>query len=373
MRGNKVLGEKVHTQSESILFGGVLPPFAQDFHRKHIEPVVEESLKRANVNFEDLDAIAVTNRPGINLSLSVGVRYAKHLARRYQKPLIPIHHMEAHALTARMERNIEFPFLCLLISGGHSLLAIVHDVDDFSLLGETVDDAPGEAFDKIARRLKLRNLPKFEHKNGGQAIEEAALTCGAITDKYKFPLLMARHRDCQFSFAGIKNSAKRFIQNEELSLNLDADLVIPDYPDLCANFLGGITRHLCHKTQRAIEFCERKEIFKDVKQKTLVVSGGVACNDFINIALSQLCGLMDFKAYRPSKKLCTDNGVMIAWNGVERFETQKGIYPVDRIDEIPTLNRCMLGKSLIDEVKDAGISCKWAKIPILQPFRRAGK
>lgn len=111
--------------------------------------------------------------------------------------------MEAHALTARMEHDIKFPFLCLLISGGHSLLAVVQDVDKFLLLGETIDDAPGEAFDKIARRLKLRNLEYFKNMNGGQAIEEAARQCANPTDKYRFPLMLSRYRDCRFSFAGM--------------------------------------------------------------------------------------------------------------------------------------------------------------------------
>lgn len=233
---------------------------------------MSESLKQAQVNVEDLDAIAVTNRPGLKMSLLVGLRYAKHLARKFQKPLIPIHHMEAHALTARMENNVQFPFLCLLISGGHSLLAFVNDVDDFRLLGDSLDDAPGEAFDKIARRLKLKNLPHFANRSGGQIIEEAARACTEPTDKYKFPLMMARYRDCQFSFAGIKNVAKRHIEYQERILELDVDQVIPDYQDFCANYLGAITRHICHRTQRAIEFCERKELFKGVEQKTLVVN-----------------------------------------------------------------------------------------------------
>jgi N6-L-threonylcarbamoyladenine synthase len=220
------------------MFGGILPPIAMDFHRENIERIVQESLKEANVTVNDLDAIAVTNRPGLIMSLKVGIRYAKHLARNHQKPLIPIHHMEAHALTARLDNEIEFPFLSLLISGGHCLLAIAEDVDKWKLLGESLDDAPGEAFDKIARELKLRNLPHFESKSGGQQIEQAAAECKEVTDKYKFPLTLARSRDCQFSFAGLKNVAKRYIRAEQRDQNLYADQVLPNYPDLCANFLG---------------------------------------------------------------------------------------------------------------------------------------
>lgn len=125
--------------------------------------------------------------------------------------------MEAHALTARLYHKIEFPFLCLLISGGHSLLTLVKSVDEFHLLGEHIDDAPGEALDKVARRLKLHNLPEYKNMSGGAAIEMAAT--GVVVDRtYNFPLPLAARRDCQFSFAGLKNSAQRAIKNDELEL-----------------------------------------------------------------------------------------------------------------------------------------------------------
>lgn len=372
MRGKEILGEAIHNQ-KSMSFGGVLPPIAQDFHRENIERVVAESLTKANVKIEDLDAIAVTNRPGMKMSLAIGLRYAKHLSRKYQKPLIPIHHMQAHALTVRINNDVQFPFMCLLVSGGHSLLAVVKDIDQFALLGESIDDAPGEALDKISRRLKLRNLPQFSNMNGGEAIECAARLCAQPSDKYKFPLMMARYRDCQFSFAGMKNVAKRSILGEEKELRLKADEVIPDYPDFCANFLGAITRHICNRTQRAIEFCERKELFKGIENKQLVVSGGVACNDFIFTALSELCNELNYTAVRPSRKLCTDNGVMIAWNGIERFIQDKGIYSTDEIDNIFKLPICEIGESLIDEVKAESIACKWIKTPSMKTFMRPGK
>lgn len=371
MTGNKIIGEAIHTQRESITFGGIIPPVAQAGHRQHIERVVTESLRQANVSVADLDAIAVTNRPGLKMSLTIGLRYARHLSRKYQKPIIPIHHMQAHALTARIHDDVEFPFLCLLISGGHSLLALVRNIDDFLLLGESLDDAPGEAFDKIARYLKLSNLPQFANLSGGQSIEKAARSCTGVTDKYQFPLMLARYRDCQFSYAGLKNVAKRHIMSQHESLKLDIDQVIPDYPDFCANFLGTIARHICNRTQRAIEFCERKNFFKDVQHKRLVVSGGVACNDFIFTALCEMCELMDYSAVRPTKKLCTDNGIMIAWNGVEKFKQNKDIISPQHVDDIGILGSCSIGQSLIDEVKEAGISCNWLKPPSLKPYLRS--
>lgn len=151
---------------------------------------------------------------GLPLSLLVGARFAKHIARKYNKPLVPVHHMEAHALQARMEQNIPFPFLCLLISGGHSQLVFVRSATQFLLLGETLDDAPGEAFDKIARRLRLFLLPKYSYWNGGQAVEDAAKDAKNAA-RFEFPLPLARDRNCNFSFAGIKNNAFRNIRAAE--------------------------------------------------------------------------------------------------------------------------------------------------------------
>jgi N6-L-threonylcarbamoyladenine synthase len=274
--------------------------------------------------------------------------------------------MEAHALCARMQHpEIKFPFLCLLISGGHCLLAYVKDVDTFLLMGESLDDSPGEAFDKIARRLKLRNLPEFEYSSGGAAIEKAAKSA-TITGKYKFPLPLNRYRDCQFSFAGMKNSARRFIIQEERELDLVGNC-LPDYPEFCASFLAAATRHLCHRTQRAIEYCEVEEMFAGVEQKTLVVSGGVASNDFIFTALTQMCNELGFKVYRPSKRLCTDNGVMIAWAGMEKIIANK-IPVIENLDKLEVFPRCPLGENIIDKVKAKQLQCKWVKIPILQDF-----
>lgn len=275
--------------------------------------------------------------------------------------------MEAHALAARIENKVEFPYLCLLVSGGHSLLAFVKNVTDFYLLGETLDDAPGEAFDKTARKLKLRNVPGFEWKSGGSAIELAASQSTLNeSGKYQFPLPLSRYKDCQFSFAGMKNTARKFIDREERALQLAVDQVIPDYRDFCKSFLAGITRHICNRTQRAIEYCDEENMFEG-KERTLVVSGGVACNDFIFTGVSQLCEEFKFKAVRPSHKLCTDNGVMIAWNGVERLLVNNNelVYDTSGLMVHP---KCPLGISIIDKVKAKNVNCKWAKLPLLRNY-----
>lgn len=182
---------------------------AQEFHRQHIECVLNETLLRANLTVADVDAIAVTTRPGLLLSLVIGVRFAKHLARTHQKPLIPIHHMEAHALMARLEypHQLNFPFLCLLASGGHCMLVLVRNVTDFCLLGEAIDGAPGECFDKIVRMMGLLNLPQYSGKSGGHAIESEASTA-TNANRFDFPSPLSDSRCCQFSFAGLKKITK---------------------------------------------------------------------------------------------------------------------------------------------------------------------
>uniref|UniRef100_A0A182K7W4 N(6)-L-threonylcarbamoyladenine synthase n=1 Tax=Anopheles christyi TaxID=43041 RepID=A0A182K7W4_9DIPT len=362
----KVLGEYIHSQQSSHLrFGGIIPPVAQDIHRANIEFVVQNTFKLANITPNDVDAIAVTNRPGLPLSLIVGMRYAKHIARTYDKPLIPIHHMQAHALMARMSSSIPYPFLCLLVSGGHSLLVFVESTARFQLLGETLDDAPGEALDKIARRLKLRNIAKYAQMSGGQAIEVAAQTASNDTSAYEYPLPLSKYRDCQFSFAGLKNTATRHILEQESTLNLAPDALLPDYEAFCACFLKGVTRHMLHRTQRAIEYCERRSLFSNAgPQRSLVVSGGVACNDVIFDALSSMAAQFGYNTYRPPKHLCTDNGTMIAWNGVEKLLAKDTVEMTKNYEQVDISGKCPIGESLVDEVKEANIACKWAKVDI---------
>ena len=344
--------------------GGIIPPLAQELHRENIQRVVSKTIEDSGFTVEDLDAIAVTNRPGLPLSLAIGVRYAKHLARKSNKPIIPIHHMEAHALMARMtDRSIQFPFLCLLISGGHSLLAFVKNVKEFYLLGESMDDAIGEAFDKTARLLKLRNLPEYAWLSGGAAIEMAAKK-SANPNRYEFPLPIARYRDCNFSFAGLKNNARKYVLYEEKLHKPSPDSVPPHYEDFCAGFLRACTRHVMHRTQRAIEFCDRKGLFKGVDQKTIVVSGGVACNDFIFTAIDQMAKQLDFRAVRPIKHHCTDNGIMIAWNGVERYLINSDL-TLD-YNQIQPLGRFPLGISWISDVSGESIACDWVKTEIMK-------
>jgi N6-L-threonylcarbamoyladenine synthase len=269
VEGN-IVGEALKSQQLVHLNnGGIIPPIAQDLHRQNIENVVNTAIKRANVSFEDLSAIATTVKPGLPLSLTIGMRYGKYLCQLYNKPFIPIHHMEAHALTARMyDKTLQFPFLVLLISGGHCLLAVAQDVDKFLLLGTSLDDAPGEAFDKVARRMKLRNLPEYSQLSGGQAVELAASKAEDPL-QFKFTIPLLHYKDCNFSMAGLKTQCHRHLLVEEEKHNIPPDGLIPNIDNLCASFQLVLTRHLCHRVQRGMTYANRQELIPKDKQ-TLV-------------------------------------------------------------------------------------------------------
>ncbi|KAJ8916308.1 hypothetical protein NQ315_016449 [Exocentrus adspersus] len=297
--------------------------------------------------------------PGLPLSLKIGTMYGKHLCRLHKKPFIPIHHMEAHALTARMhDKSIQFPFLVLLISGGHCLVAVAEKVDKFLLLGEGLDDAPGEAFDKMARRMKLKNLPEYSELCGGRAIELAATKANNPL-QYKFTIPLLQYKDCNFSLSGVKNQLLLQLVKEEQEQKVPADGVIPGVNNMCAGFQLVVTRHLCHRVQRAMEYVTRKGIIPPDKQ-TLVVSGGAACNNFIATGLQIVCDELGYKMVRPPPKLCTDNGVMIAWNGVERWKENIGV--LEDFEDVDIEKSSPLGESLIEDVTKENISCKWVRL-----------
>ncbi|XP_037724249.1 probable tRNA N6-adenosine threonylcarbamoyltransferase, mitochondrial [Drosophila subpulchrella] len=343
-------------------YGGIIPPRAQDLHRARIESAFERCLAEAQLEPEELAAIAVTTRPGLPLSLLVGLRFARHLARRLQKPLLPVHHMEAHALQARMEHpeQIPFPFLCLLASGGHCQLVVVHGPGRLTLLGQTLDDAPGEAFDKIGRRLRLHILPEYRLWNGGRAIEHAA-QLASDPQAYDFPLPLAQQRNCNFSFAGIKNNSFRAIRRRERLERTPPDGVISNYGDFCAGLLRAVSRHLMHRTQRAIEYClqpQVQELFGD-SPPTLVMSGGVANNDAIYANIAHLAAQYGWRSFRPSKRYCSDNGVMIAWHGVEQLlQDKEGSLRFD-YDQIDIQGSAGFAESQEEAVTAAALKCKW--------------
>ncbi|XP_071443008.1 tRNA N6-adenosine threonylcarbamoyltransferase, mitochondrial isoform X3 [Hetaerina americana] len=341
-----------------------MPPVAKELHEQHIERVVNEALMSSKLKFKELNAIAATVKPGLPMSLLVGMGYGKKLAREHNKPFIPIHHMEAHALTIRMIEKVKFPFLVLLISGGHCLLNLVQDVDKFLLLGQSLDDAPGEALDKFARRMKLHILQEYSSMSGGRAVEVAATK--GDPNAFEFPMSLAHYRDCNFSVAGLKNTARKYILKLEKTHEVEPDQIVPKMEDLCASFQLSIARHICHRVQRAMEYVSLRELLPPDEEKTLVVSGGVACNKFIRGCVEQVCLEMGYRLLAPPPHLCTDNGAMIAWNGMERWKAGKGVIDPSspEFDEVDIQGRCILGEDMREDVAEANIKCKWVKLKI---------
>ncbi|XP_045514550.1 probable tRNA N6-adenosine threonylcarbamoyltransferase, mitochondrial [Pieris brassicae] len=363
--GTAIIDQKGNLFAETLLsqnvihlrYGGVNPLIARDLHRDNIERAVNETVFKAKLHFQDIDAIAVTVKPGLLFSLQIGVKYAKYLSKIYHKPLIPIHHMEAHALVARMYNNIDFPFLALLISGGHCLLTCVRGTDDFLLLGDTLDNAPGEVLDKVARRMKLRNIPDYSQLPGGRSVELAAENAKTL-ELFEFPLPLHKQRDCNFSFSGLKDAFSRHLYKKESEHNIKGDEIIPEVNELCASFQYAIAKHIVHRAERALKFCISRNYIPE-NNGTLVVSGGVASNDFIFKCLQCMGYAMKCNVFRPPPKLCTDNGIMIAWNGIEKINSGYSFTDMELIDIDPI---APLGLNVKDEVRYDDIHVKSTRL-----------
>ncbi|KAK0135775.1 putative tRNA N6-adenosine threonylcarbamoyltransferase, mitochondrial [Merluccius polli] len=355
-----VLGESLHSQKEVHLkTGGIIPTVAQQLHREHIAQVVQEALTRSGVSPGQLSAVAATVKPGLALSLGVGLRFSLQFVRRHRRPFIPVHHMEAHALTVRMLRPVVFPFLVLLISGGHALLALARGVDDFLLLGQTLDEAPGDTMDKIARRLSLTKHPRCSALSGGQALE--LLAREGDRSKFNFKTPMGQHYDCNFSFAGMRNQVTMTIKQQEEVEGVHPGTVLSCVNDIAAATQHTIARQLAKRTHRAIVFCKAKALLP-TSNPTLVVSGGVASNQYFRKALTVITDATGLHLLCPPASLCTDNGVMIAWNGVERLREGRGILPFDQ--EVSYEPKAQLGVDVTADVKQANIKLPSVKLRI---------
>nr|CAD1818915.1 unnamed protein product [Ananas comosus var. bracteatus] len=277
---------------------------AEEAHALVIDKVVQQALDNANLTEKELSAVAVTIGPGLSLCLRVGVSKARRIAGMFRLPIVGVHHMEAHALVARLvQRDLQFPFLGLLISGGHNLLILAQSLGNYVQLGTTIDDAIGEAYDKTARWLGL-NM----RKGGGPALEELAREGDANSIKFSIP--MRQHKDCNFSYAGLKTQVRMAIESRNLCID-DIPLSAATFDDrkLRADIAASF------QCQRAIEWALKIE----PSIKCLVVSGGVASNQYVRCRLNHIVEENGLKLVCPPPSLCTDNGVMIAWTGIEHF------------------------------------------------------
>ena len=302
-----ILSEMVLSQiDDHAPYGGVVPEIAARAHAEATDTIVAQVLERSGVNLNDLDGIAATSGPGLIGGVMVGMMTGKALALATGKPFIPVNHLEGHALSPRLAADCPFPYLLLLVSGGHCQFISVNGLGDYERMGSTIDDAAGEAFDKLAKTLGI-GFP------GGPAVERLAERGDA--SRFDLPRPLLQRPGLDMSFAGLKTAAARIVEAEDLDAQGKADL--------CASFQAAIAACLVEKTRRALD------IFKSDKPDgvRLVVAGGVAANQTIRGALDQMAGSAGATLIAPPLRHCTDNAAMIALAGAERLAA--GFIPSD--------------------------------------------
>ncbi|QBR71415.1 tRNA (adenosine(37)-N6)-threonylcarbamoyltransferase complex transferase subunit TsaD [Beijerinckiaceae bacterium] len=296
----EILSNEVMSQiAEHAAYGGVVPEIAARAHIDVIDRLVERALDVAGVRLADLDGIAAAAGPGLIGGVLVGLTTAKALALASRKPFLAINHLEAHALTARLTDELAFPYLLLLVSGGHTQLVAVKGVGDYIRLGSTVDDAVGEAFDKVGKLLGLA-YP------GGPEVEKLAAEGNAT--RFDLPRPMLGRQKPDFSLSGLKTAVR-------LEAERVAPLTSTDVADLCASFQAAVVDTIIDRCRAGLR------LFREtVGQPTaMVVAGGVAANNAIRRSLMRFCGEAGLRLVLPPGHLCTDNGAMIAWAGIERL------------------------------------------------------
>ncbi len=300
----EILSNVVAGQAElHAEYGGVVPEIAARAHAEKLDHCVEEALSKARLTLADIDAVAVTAGPGLIGGVLAGVMCAKGLAAGAGLPLVGVNHMAGHALTARLTDGLAFPYLALLVSGGHCQFVIVHAAEEFTRLGATIDDAPGEAFDKTARLL---GLPQ----PGGPAVEAEA--AHGDPQRFDFPRPLLDRPGCDMSFSGLKTALLRARDR----LIEDQGVLSPtDRADLCAGFQAAIADVLAEKARRAL--MAANDICGTVPP--LAVAGGVAANGRIREVLRAVADEAGAGFFAPPLRLCTDNAAMIAFAGMERF------------------------------------------------------
>lgn len=284
-------------------FGGVVPEIAARAHAEKIDIVVEQSLIEAGLTLADIDAIAVTAGPGLIGGVLSGVMCAKGLSAATGLPLIGVNHLAGHALTPQLTDGIAFPYVMLLVSGGHCQFLLVQAHDKYTRLGGTIDDAPGEAFDKTARILGL-------DQPGGPAVEAAARN--GVEKAFSLPRPLLNRDDCNMSFSGLKTAVLRARDDV---ITKYGGLPVDQRADLCAGFQAAIRDVLVEKSRRAV--MAARAIAPDFR--VLAVAGGVAANSAIRAGLETVCDTLDLRFIAPPLALCTDNAAMIAYAGLTRF------------------------------------------------------
>lgn len=306
-----VLAHIVYSQiPEHQKYGGVVPELAARAHILAIDTVVKQTLDAAGKNIDDIDVIAATAGPGLIGGVLVGWMAATGIAQSTGKPLVAVNHLEGHALVPRLSAtaangtgkgaSVDFPYLLMLASGGHCQILLVRGVGKYELIGQTIDDSAGEAFDKVSKMLGL-GYP------GGPIIDKRAQM--GNPKHFHFPRPLCDKPNCDFSFSGIKTAARIMLDKNTEQVN---DEFINDF---CASFQSAVVDCIINRLNHAMD----TEIVKQVKPKTLVVAGGVAKNSAIRAAMEKLATTKNMIFAAPPMNLCTDNGAMIAWAGIENW------------------------------------------------------
>jgi N6-L-threonylcarbamoyladenine synthase len=310
----RILSNCIHSQFDNhAAFGGVVPEIAARAHAELIHPVVLKALSDSGHTLQDMDAVAATAGPGLIGGLIVGVMTAKAMASASGKPFLGVNHLEGHALTAGLTGNIAFPYLLLLVSGGHTQVLLVRGVGNYERWATTIDDALGEAFDKTA---KLMGLPW----PGGPEVERRALA--GNPKRFDFPRPMRGEKRLDFSFSGLKTAVRMATQ----TIDFESD---QDIADICASFQEAVAETLQERLTRSLE--RFKADYPDLAEPVLVVAGGVAANQRIRAMLTTLCAGNGFRFVAPPMALCTDNAAMIAWAAACRLAKGES----DPLDLVP--------------------------------------
>ena len=293
---SNIISSQVEVHKE---FGGVVPELAARSHIEKIDWIVQKAIDDSGRKIEEIDAVASTAGPGLIVCLSVGLSFGKAFASSLDKPFIAVNHLEGHALSPKINSDLNYPYLLLLISGGHSQFLDVQGLEKYKRLGTTIDDALGEAFDKTAKLLGI-DFP------GGPQIE--VLAKKGDPNKYDLPKPIFNKGGCNLSFAGLKTAVLKIAQ--KIKSNQEKF-------DLAASFQKTIEKILYKKTKIAFNEFEKQ---KDIKEKIFVVAGGVAANMNIRSMLTNLCNEENYKIVLPPIELCGDNAAMIAMVGLEKFK-----------------------------------------------------
>lgn len=308
-----ILGHIIYSQiPEHQKYGGVVPELAARAHILAVDEVIKLALERANKTIDDIDVIAATAGPGLIGGVLIGWMTATGIANATNKPLVAVNHLEGHALVPRLKSSsatdsatnidVEFPYLLMLASGGHCQILLVHGVGKYEMIGQTLDDSAGEAFDKIAKMLGL-GYP------GGPIVDNRAKL--GNTKRFNFPRPLCDKPGCDFSFSGIKTAA-RMLLDKTSQEEIDETFI----NDFCASFQQAIVDCITNRLTNAL----KDDRVKNAKPKTMVVAGGVAKNSAIRSAMETMANKNNMLFAAPPMNLCTDNGAMIAWAGIENYK-----------------------------------------------------